>query len=165
MSDTKTSLVYIILGAVNSGKTTKLLSIYDEIHEGDGFVLKKVYREECFIGQWLERLSTQKGVPFSYKRTFLPANWDEAYRYHDYSFSKRGLEFANKTVQEIITQKIEPVFIDEIGPLEIMGLGFADLFRQLLHTEKLIYVTVRDNCFLSVIDRFKLKDYFLVNIN
>ena len=165
MSDIKTSFVYIISGAVNSGKTTKLRAIYDEIHQGDGFVLKKVYKAGCYIGQQLERLSNQKRVPFSYKRTFLPPNWDEVYMYHDYSFSKQGLEFAYKIAVEMIEKKIDPVFIDEIGPLELMGLGFADLFRQLLQTKKVIYVTVRDNCVLSVIDRFKIKEYSFIKVN
>lgn len=82
------------------------------------------------------RLSTNESEIFSYRKGFTPSEWDEKYCYDINSFSRRGLGFANNTISDIIKKKIEPIFIAEIGLLELQGKGFAEIFTLLLKMNK-----------------------------
>ena len=156
--------VNIIAGGVNTGKTTGLLSIYREIGSGDGFINIKTFEAGKYSGQRIVRLSTGESEAFSFRKEFIPPNWDEEYRYDAYSFSKRGLQLAYKTVSDIISKNVEPVFIDEIGPLELQKKGFFDLLAVLLKTKKEIFITVRDSCVESVLKEFSIKKYQIIAV-
>ncbi|HEX2946281.1 MAG TPA: nucleoside-triphosphatase [Clostridia bacterium] len=157
------AFVHILTGGVDSGKTTRLLSIYREMDSGDGFINVKIYREGTIAGQRIIRLSSGESEPFSYIRGFTPDGWDEKYTYGNYSFSEKGLAFARNIVSDIVSRRISPVFIDEIGPLELGKKGFYDIFRILLHTNNEIYTAVRESCIESVIREFGISAYEIIN--
>lgn len=156
--------VHIITGGVNTGKTTRLLSIYRKIGFGDGFINTKVYKAGQYIGQKIVRLSTGESEDFSFKKEFIPHNWDEEYSYDVYSFSRRGFIFAYNIVSDIIVREVEPVFIDEIGPLELEKKGFFDMFTLLLKIKKEIFVTVRDRCVERVLEEFGIEKYQVIEV-
>lgn len=156
--------VNIITGEVNAGKTTKLLSIYREMGLGDGFINIKVYKAGQYTGQKIVRLSTGESEYFSFKKEFIPSNWDEEYSYDVYSFSRRGLIFAYNIISDMIVKDVEPVFIDEIGPLELQKKGFFNIFSLLLKIKKEIFVTVRCSCVGSVIKEFGIEKYRTIEI-
>jgi nucleoside-triphosphatase THEP1 len=140
------AFVYIITGEVNSGKTGTLLSIYRNLCRGDGFINSKIFDSGVYIGQRIIRLSTGESEYFSFKDSFIPSDWEEEYRYDIYSFSKKGMVFARKTAADIIEKGVDPVFIDEIGPLELQMKGFYDIFSEILRKSKKVFVTVRSSC-------------------
>ena len=156
-------MVYIITGEINSGKTTRLLSIYNEKQEGDGFVTLKVYSHGKYIGQKIRRLSTGEETYLSMVRD-IPKDWDEKCRYDDYSFSQSGINLAQKTADDIIKRGINPAFVDEIGPLELQGKGFFDVFSLLLSECRDIYFTVRITSLNDVIEKFIIKDCVIQGI-
>lgn len=156
--------VHIIAGGVNTGKTTRLLSIYRETGFGDGFINTKIYKAGQYAGQRIVRLSTGESENFSFKKGFIPLNWDEEYGYDVYSFSRRGLMFADKTVADIIAKGIEPAFIDEIGPLELQKKGFFGIFTMLLKIKKEIYITVRDSCVERIIKEFGIEKFHIIEV-
>jgi nucleoside-triphosphatase THEP1 len=162
--DRRQTCVHIIAGEVNTGKTARLLSIYRETGLGDGFINTKIYKAGQHAGQRIVRLSTGESENFSFKKEFIPLNWDEEYSYDVYSFSRRGLMFADKTVWDIIAKGIEPAFIDEIGPLELQQKGFFGIFTLLLKINKEIYITVRDSCVERVIKEFGIEKYQTVKV-
>lgn len=157
-------MVYIIVGKINEGKTTKLLSLYKEREKGDGFIIKKIYIGDIYVGQEIMRLSTGESMAFSYKEGFVPVHWWESEKFSTYSFSVEGLKFAENIVLGIEENNIEPVFIDEIGPLELQQKGFYKLLIRLLQKDKEIYITVRENCVKEVIEKFNIKIYKIINI-
>ncbi len=155
--------VHIVTGEVNSGKTARLLSIYRSLGCGDGFINAKIFREGHFTGQRIIRLSTGESEIFSIISEFTPPDWDEVYKYGDFSFSGKGQEFAHNAVYSIIGQGIEPVFIDEIGPLELQKKGFYDIMSMLLGTKSEIYTAVRKSCMDSVLKEFNIKAYDIIS--
>ncbi len=157
-------MIHIITGSINSGKTTKLLSLYNELKAGDGFILPKVFIEGNYAGQQIVRLSTGIGIPLSYKKDYIPAYWDEQYCLDVYSFSHKGFEFASETVKDIISDNISPIFVDEIGPLELEEKGFFQLLSQLLSRDYTMYISVRNSLLENVIDKFKIKQYNIIRV-
>lgn len=157
-------MIYIVSGGVDQGKTTKLLSIYDEIKCGDGFINKKVFINGVNAGQVIIRLSTMERKYFSFKNEFIPKNWEEECRCGPYSISKEGLAFAGRIVRDILKARTEPVFLDEIGPLELAGGGFSPLFNMLIKEGLDLYVAIRESCIAAALEKFSINEYTLIVI-
>lgn len=162
-------MITIIHGAIDSGKTTTMYKIFQESGQGDGFIAKKIYREpDGFIGYEIMRLSSGEKLPLAFKSGYTPENWDEIFRIGPFHFSRQAFQWGETIGAEILAQQVNPVFIDEIGPLELEGKGWATLFNQFLnsflHPGKIfdIYITVRQNCLESVPRAFQLPGYRLI---
>lgn len=152
-------MIVIITGKIDSGKTTKLVSVYNESNSGDGFIIKKVYKQENHIGQDILRLSTWTRKPFSLMKSLVPQHWDEALCYGPYSFSAQGFSFANSIITDALQMNSEPLYIDEIGPLELQGKGFSDILTLALASRKSLYITVRETCLHAVTEKFDIHQY------
>lgn len=157
-------MVTIITGKIDSGKTTRLLSLYNESKTGDGFIIKKVYEQGIHIGQDVLRLSTGECKPFSLKKGRLPRCWDEIYCCGPYSFSGQGLSFANNIIIDALQMNFEPLYIDEIGPLELQEKGFFNILTLILASRKNSYITVRETCLHAVISKFNIHQFEVVNV-
>ncbi len=158
-------MVWIIHGAADTGKTGKIVSLYNEIGQGDGFVSAKVFSaEQKFLGYDLIRLANGQRCPFIRLRRFRPDGWDECVHLGRFSFSGQGFTFAAAIAEEIGRENIQPVFIDEIGPLELRGQGFASLLRLLLQTKKDLYLSVRCSLVDRVIKTFGLEQAVVIDV-
>ena len=103
-------------------------------------------------------------MPFSIRKQYLSDSWDEIYNYKDYSFSKRGLEYASLVINELLEKHTSPVFLDEIGPLELEEKGFSPLLTGLLGRATTLYLTIRESCLSQVINHFHIKAYDILNL-
>jgi nucleoside-triphosphatase THEP1 len=156
-------MIHIITGELNQGKTEKALSIYS-FTRGDGFISRKIFKKNTFYGYEIVRLSTSESIPLAFKSGSTPFVWDEIFTAGSFSFSEKAFIFAESIIDEIIKGDANPVFIDEIGPLELEGKGFCNLLKQLLLTDKDIYITVRKSCLKDVIEAFKLERYEIISL-
>jgi nucleoside-triphosphatase THEP1 len=154
-------MIYVITGEINQGKTERILSIYHH-KKGDGIISRKILKNNIPYGYEIVRLSTNESMPLALKSDSTPSKWDEIYTVGSFSFSKKALILAESIIEEIIESETNPVFIDEIGPLELEGKGFFTILKKLLLTEKDIYITVRKSCLKDVIEAFKLESYEII---
>jgi nucleoside-triphosphatase THEP1 len=169
-------MIHLITGAVNQGKTTYLLGIYRALQSGDGFYNRKIYHGNSFAGQKIVHLATGENRLFSLREGFIPEqvrftsgrerftpeDWDEECRYDTFRFSRDGLNFGREIVRNALTHHREPIFIDEIGPLELAGQGFCEIFSVLVTTSMEVYVAVRKNCLLEVIHKFSIMKFQII---
>jgi nucleoside-triphosphatase THEP1 len=158
-------MIYIITGGIDEGKTREVEAIYRQMKKGDGWISRKVFLNEEFAGYEILRLSTKEKLPLAYKKEYVPPGWDEIYTIGPFCFSKQAFDFAGKIIDEIIEKNIEPVFIDEIGPLELQGKGFCPMLGKILKTQKDIYIVVRSHCVDDVVNRFEIKNYEIIKIS
>lgn len=158
-------MIYLITGAVNQGKSTRLLSIYRSLKIGEGFYNRKIYRGDTIVGQEIVDLATGESKLFSYREGYIPRNWDEECRYQSFSFSRAGLDFGREIIRNALDSAIGPIFLDEIGPLELEGKGFCKIFMRLLAAPVEMYIVVRIDCLKDVVKKFLVKNYREININ
>lgn len=160
------SMLHIITGGIDHGKTTRLLSIYREIGRGDGIVTLKLFINGHNAGQEVMRLSTGEKKQFSFRNGFIPeSGWQEKHRYGPYSFSAEGLEFAEAVIRSLFENGCEPVFIDEIGPLELEDKGLHYVFSKLTAAKrKDAWVVIRENCVRKVICKYLIADYAIIKV-
>ena len=86
-------------------------------------------------------------------------------RHGRYSFGEAGLSFATAIVLNAVKQQISPIYLDEIGKLELRGSGFADLLRRALAAGPDLVLAVRDINVQSVARQFGIDDYRLVEVS
>lgn len=157
-------MVYFVTGPSDSGKTTALQRIYKECGSGDGILSHKVIKNGSLIGYEVERLSTGVRVPLAVIHSMTGPDWDNDVRQGKFMFSQRGLNFACSALEEIISKSISPIFIDEIGPMELSGKGL-DPVRRAFDSEKDVYATVRDRYLQGVIEFFTILRYEIIHAN
>ena len=54
------------------------------------------------------------------------------------------------------------VWIDEVGGLELKGLGFDFLLRSLLNSKRDVTFTVRSSLLPEVLGRYNIKEYYFL---
>lgn len=155
-------MVYIVAGGIDEGKTERMDALYHEKKQGDGFLSKKIFVDKDFVGYEIVRLSSGEKMPLAYKSDHVPGDWDEMYRVGPFSFSKKAFAFARQIIDEITEKGIEPVFIDEIGPLELRGEGFCAILNEVLNRGKDVYISVRSHCVEDVIEKFNIQKHIIM---
>ena len=152
-------MVTVLKGGINQGKTTKILAIYNRKKSGDGFVTRKVFEKGFFIGYEIVRLSSMESKPFIFKTGYEPGHWVEDFKYGPFTFSKEAIVFAESIMDEIIKSGTDPIYIDEVGPVELQGKGFHKSLKMALESGRNLFVTVREACVDDVLKLFKINDY------
>ncbi len=141
-------MITIITGAIDSGKTRYLKKLYDKDAKGDGILSLKHYENGLFQGYDLFHLKSGEQEAFIRLKTQLPENWEEKYDIGKFSFSEEGFMFAEEVLNNI---ESGPVYIDEIGPLEIWGKeGFYNILKELINKHTDLFLSLRG----SLIDDF-----------
>ncbi|MBW7571511.1 nucleoside-triphosphatase [Caproiciproducens faecalis] len=149
-------MMTVITGDINSGKTTVLINHYKINRQGDGFALPKFSIPGRAAGQKIMRLSTGEKKILSYSNGFEILNPSEAFRYKNYHFTKNGIAFANKIAADIINNNTNPVYLDEIGPVELMKSGFYYIVLAMLDHKKDMFLVVRSTCLEDVLNLFHI---------
>ncbi|GMQ60002.1 hypothetical protein AN1V17_44020 [Vallitalea sediminicola] len=149
-------MVNVITGAINSGKTSKIVNLYDRMKQGDGFVSIKNMDKDKVHSYEIMRLSNRKKHQFILREEFLTDEWYESCKIGPYSFSKPTLNYIEETIRELIEAKISPIFLDEIGRLELQNKCFHKILVELLNNECEIYITVREDSLDDLIKKYNL---------
>ena len=156
--------VTIISGDKDAGKTTALIDFYNKQAQGDGVASVKVYHEGRMIGFDLHRLATAESTPFARVPDMLPKRWSETIIQGRFSFSQMGFDFARSIIQETIDQGRGPVYIDEIGKMELTGYGFDSLLTTVIGAGIDLVLCVRDINVQAVVERYGLVEPDIIAI-
>jgi len=157
-------MVWIISGRTNDGKTEKIESIFNE-RGGDGIVSKKIFKNATFIGYEIQRLSTKKRLPLAYIKGHEISQLDEIFYFRRFSFSSKAFLFAKEVCDEILQKDISPIYIDEIGHIELNNRGFAPFLKKALESKRELYLTVRKWLVLEIIEIFAISDYQIIDLS
>jgi len=135
----------------------------------NGVLQIKLSVGEIRVGYDVLNVSDGSYVPMVRHRAFLPRDWEEAFVLGEFSFSAPGIERAVNWIREGLNEKF-PMVIDEVGPVEINGLGFYDVLTELFRGETgvpEVYVIVRKRILGKMIDTFGIKDkeYVLIDLD
>ncbi|MGE5373042.1 MAG: nucleoside-triphosphatase [Solirubrobacterales bacterium] len=152
----------IITGRVRAGKTTLLRALHQAWQVGDGLYNERTLPMEA--GQALIRMKTGERKLFACKQGAEPADWVPAAYFGDTSFSKDGLEFAAGGLDEVVFNGSGPIWVDEIGPLELQGDGLCKPFQAVLESGRDVIVVIREGCLNEVKDRFQIEMPVIIRV-
>lgn len=157
----------MISGAVNSGKTSRMLEIYQKSAPGkaDGFISRKLYRDQTFLGYDIVKLPDGPCQTLALLYSEYADNFSDPFQFGQFIFSREAFLFGEFIISQILVcDTVEDIYIDEIGPLELQGRGFCDILKKALGTDKNLYICVRNNCLKDFLDFFKISKYELISI-
>ncbi|MFA5419666.1 MAG: nucleoside-triphosphatase [Bacteroidales bacterium] len=155
-------MVNIVTGKINSGKTNKLASMYQFSNEGDGFIAVKIMENGIVTEYRAMRLSTMEERPFIFRDSHVPENFDFCCRIGNFLVSREGLEWIETESLKMVNNRVSPIYLDEIGWLELQDECFHPLFTQLLSSKLELYISVRNELVEKVLTKYHITDYRLM---
>lgn len=158
-------MVTIISGKVNSGKTSYLLQHYQQYREGDGFISRKILNGQKVFGFKSLRLSTKEEKPWMIDDAFYQGEFMNAGRVGPYWIDLNRLSEIEKSIERMIRKGVQPIYLDEVGRLELSGQGYDAMLKKLFLTHLNIIIAVRDDLTKLVIDRYQLKNYSIIEVH
>lgn len=160
--------VIIISAPRNSGKTTKLWALYNELKKDNknnicGYITKlESIKSLCtLINLENEKKYLLAKLDYEQHKTNSDMLW---FKYGNrFIFSQQSFNIANEyycNVKENCTH----LFIDEAGPLERDGIGFSE---SLIHLQKqfngTLIIAIRDIYVEKIISKFNITNYTILN--
>lgn len=142
------SKIYILTGPIRSGKTSALLGWTAEQKSIGGILTPDNNGERVF-----QMLPENQILPM------LANSEEDAMEVGRFRFSKNSFQQALQAIYRSLEEKKEWIVIDEIGPLELRGEGFADVLHDMIQNKERDYkilLVVREGMVEKVIDYFNL---------
>ncbi len=155
-------MITIITGPINSGKTTKMEDIFKSNREGDGFITLKLMGNDVVEGFDIMKISSKEIEPFIRRRGNELPEWKENCFLGPYTVSEEAVNWATKEIEEMINKDMFPIYLDEIGFLELNGKCFYKILKKMLNANGEIYISTRDENLDAVISKFDIKDVKII---
>lgn len=146
-------MIRIVSGAVGQGKTTRLAALYAAAG-GGGIITPRLVADGMTVGYRVRRLADGVEHPFAAVLGSEPAGWDGGDRFGRFSFSAAGLAFAHEALAAALAAGADPLFLDEAGPWELAGGGFAPQLAAFAAAGGNLVVAVRPACVEAVVAMF-----------
>jgi nucleoside-triphosphatase THEP1 len=155
-------MVTIVTGKVNSGKSTTLLHHYEKHLNGDGFIAIKKMVDHVHYGFNLMRLSSGNTLPWMVHQNYYHNDFAKTMKFGPYYLNLNLLDLVEEATDEMLEQKVSPIYVDEVGVLELNGGGYHNIIRKILKSGTDLVIAVRDDLVPSVLTYFDIKDYELI---
>jgi len=156
--------VIIITGDVGQGKTTYLKTLIELLRNRgvklSGFIARGVHEGQDRIGYDLENLHSGESCVFIRKQA---ANgW---FRHGKYYFNQDGVDFGNSILNIADRESNNLLVIDEVGPVELKGKGWADGISHLVNNSSIMQLwVVRSHILKRVIRNWRIGDILIIDI-
>lgn len=155
--------VFFISGVFDSGKTTRLIKIFNDLPmgEADGFACVKIYNDQQdTVGYALRRLSTNEDLMFIYDKRFYDNSFDATFEYERFVFSENALRYVSDVIDMALKDPIIKIlFLDEIGTLELNDLGFNEILRKMMKSDKNLYLCINDRHIGAISSKYDIKGF------
>jgi len=155
-------MVYLITGKLNSGKTTKTIELFSQYPKGEGFVSVKTMNGLEVVKFDLVKLSTSEKRVLAYKTPYYQNQYLSTTRLGEYYFQDETFLWAESEIDLAMSTKKEPIFIDEVGLLELNGQGFYSIIQKLIQADYWCYIAIRDTYLPRFVELFQIKAYKII---
>ncbi len=155
-------MVIIITGGIHDGKTTELIRRFEN-YRGDGYVFIKNMSGSYVSGFDYLRLSDKRTGPLIRK----DPSEEVRHWLGPYAFYERAMALIERNMVDMVKAGISPLYLDEIGKLELEGKGFCDLLKTILSElgkDQTLYISTRKEFLNDVIQVFGLEDAEIVRL-
>lgn len=139
----------MLAGPVQSGKTTRLIAWSENRNDVYGIVTPVIHGKRFFTDAATKETFAMEAD--TYEKNVVKVG--------RYVFSTAAFDRAKKILENAVEQKQGWIIIDEIGPLELRGEGFAEIAKKIIGTEGgdfNIILVVRKELYDTVLAYFNL---------
>jgi len=158
LKDKLSRKIFIITGGIGQGKTTQIQKIVDSLTKQNipvrGIFAPRIMENGETIGYNIVDIGTNEQEPF------LRNNIDgDLPKIGKYSIFPKGLEKGINALAKSATDNSILVIIDEIGKLELNNQGWSANVTELVNSQAVLLLAVRDSFAEQVIQKWNLKNY------
>lgn len=151
-------MVTIVTGKMNQQKTTTIKSIYQNTGKGDGFIsIKKMIDDRVHSYQAMRLSTNEKNILMTHKNFCIESN-EKQQKIGPYLINGETLKWVNKNIEKMIDERVSPIYLDEIGVLELQGEGFNNSLVSILKAKLDLVITVRYDLVEKVIAKYKINN-------
>lgn len=156
-------MITIITGEKDTGKSSFLRKWYESVPRGIGFYSRKVFCHSRLIGYDLVFLPGFQTFPLIRLPEWAAAGElrVEGIRKGRFSFSPVGFRLARQWIGAYAIPG-EPVWIDEVGGLELAGGGFDELIRQVLLAHQDVRMVFRKHLLEKLVAHYAIEKYQVI---
>jgi nucleoside-triphosphatase THEP1 len=161
----KRNIIFIITGKRGTGKTTTVKKIIRKLRDRGykaGGIIQPEYLVDCKRdGYYVENAASGDRMPLCIR------NKSSVHRSSvQFSFYDEAIAFGTSALSAAHLNGTDIVVIDEIGPIELDGKGWADAVTSLRtqRNDPMIWV-IRDKLISDVIRKWNIEDYVVFDIN
>jgi len=158
-------MLNIVTGRINSSKTTKIADIFNTLKLGDGFISIKNMNDSIVHSYDALQLSTNEKKLLIIRDVYSNPNFVKCCQIGPYLFNKDTVKYIENTLRVLMENQVSPIFLDEIGLLELDDLCFHNVFIELLESDLELYVTIRKDLLTKVIEKYKIDKYNLIDVD
>lgn len=151
-------MVHIVTGKINSGKTTFLLAKYLSNPVGDGFISLKTMDHFHVRHYDALRLSTNQETLLAVHEKYLKEEVIKD-RIGPYGFIKSTIEMIELEIEKLIQAKIQPIYLDEIGVLELEDKGFSTILRKMISSELDLILSIREDLIPKITHKYGIEQF------
>lgn len=155
-------MITIIAGGRNSGKTTYIENIIQNLDSVYGYISEKIIKENRVIGY------SDRNIHTGEKNVLLheTLEFDKQFSNKRFNFDINRYEICCRNLIKA-SESYNNIIIDEIGKLELeKKLGFYNALQELFKKDINIFVTIRNNllpAIISFLEKYN-KHYNVVNL-
>ncbi len=159
-------MITLITGVKNSGKTQYIEDWYRKEPKGAGCFAQKVYADGHWIGYDLKLIPNGDTLPYIRLipyRDLLEGH--ELHLHNRFVFSKSAFKSAADWLEIAVTEGIEPIWIDEVGNMEMGGEGYDFIIYKGIAKGLDMRMVFRYQHFERLIEHYRITDYHVINCN
>ena len=155
--------VFIVTGTIGQGKTAWLARLARLLKEKGvnvgGILALRLVEEERTTGYDVSNISTGTRTPF------LRHTGDETMGVERFTVLDAGYDAGKSALHPEANHDKEVIIIDEVGPLELRGLGWSERLSWLLKdSSAILIIAVRKNLTDEVTDKFGITGARVINV-
>lgn len=157
------TMITIITGEKDTGKSSFLKKWYESVPRGVGFYSRKVFCHTRLIGYDLVFLPGMQTFPLIRLPEWTAAGEPgvESIRKGRFSFSPAGFRLARQWIEAYAIPG-EPVWMDEVGGLELAGGGFDGLIREVLLAHEDVRMVFRKHLLEKLVAHYVIEKYRVI---
>ena len=158
-------MITIITGKINGGKSNTILKHYIDHQQGDGFVSNKRMHYNKVHSYQLVHLKEQRPMTFVITEKDRKQDQKIACSIGPYLFLQDTLDYVEKTVKELVKNKVEPIYFDEIGQLELNNECFHSALNYVIEHNLDCVITVRETFIDQVLKKYQITKYKIIKVS
>jgi nucleoside-triphosphatase THEP1 len=158
-------MITIVTGKINEGKTTALKLMYHEDKKGDGFIAIKKMDGTNVHSFLATKLSTKEQKVLMLHKNYYSESFISAGKIGPYLINLFTLSWVETSIEKMIKKKVEPIYLDEVGMLELDGYGYDLILRKIIESNLDLIITTRSDLLEKVKEHYNLKDVKVIEVS
>jgi len=138
-----------------------MASYYHHHKKGDGFIAEKHMKDNRVEYYDIVQLSNGRRMPYILHEKNLQRQMVR-YQIGPYCFLESAMSYIISSVDYMVQAHISPIYLDEIGLLEINHQGFYHLLSKLLSKNIDLVLVVRESLLNAVLEVFSIHKYEII---